>query len=476
MCAIKYGIPQNKINRLIGRFNKLYNAYKIKDVDITLEDIKKEIKNSKIESVISEREKEVLSYYYGIKSKYNLEGITLNYQEIYQKLNLNKNTFYHVYKHSIDKIKERKKGITKPELLYIEKNELLELLNDYHLPISTKEREIINYLFEFNNYPYKSLDELSQIYNEKPESLKRRYIRAIINILKYKNNEIEGIISYEIDILPNLKYFPNNYQKILVDYYKNQLTYKEIAKKYKLTFDQIVSIFNRLKYEISEILNKPNQKKFDFEFYEQNQTNPQLPFYGNTSLVNKIFRLYFGMDDIECKSLPQIKKELNINYKETTIDRLINYYMLSFSKLQSGITKKEEFSYDNIKNYYLTHQNEMKSFVKISFVNYFKRTQNNNYHFLKKSNINDIVLFEMLKENNHNLFELSTTNRDIVKNILKKYNKIINKKVRNDLMYLFNISEKEFMSGKEINHLYRILNKLDYQLTIENKKEYKKIK
>ena len=182
------------------------------------------------------------------------------------------------------------------------------------------------------------------------------------------------------------------------------------------------------------------------------------------------------MDDIECKSLPQIKKELNINYKETTIDRLINYYMLSFSKLQSGITKKEEFSYDNIKNYYLTHQNEMKSFVKISFVNYFKRTQNNNYHFLKKSNINDIVLFEMLKENNHNLFELSTTNRDIVKNILKKYNKIINKKVRNDLMYLFNISEKEFMSGKEINHLYRILNKLDYQLTIENKKEYKKIK
>ena len=473
---LEFGITKNKINRLSSRFNKLYNSYQTKDVTVTLEDIKKEINNSKIESVLSEREKELLSYYYGIKNKYNLEGITLNYKEIYQKLNINKNIFYHIHSCGINKIKERKIGITKPELLYIEKNELFELLNDYHLPISSKEREIINYLFEFNNYPYKNLDELSQIYNETSQSIKRRYIRAIINILKYKNKEIEGIINYEIDILPNLKYFPNNYQKLLIDYYKNQLTYKELAKKYNFTFDQIVSIFNRLKYEISFILNKPNQKKFDFEFYEKNQNNPHLPFYGNINLINQIFRLYFGMDNMECKSLPQIKKELNIKYETTTLDRLINYYMLAFSKLQSGIAKKEEFSYEKVQNFYLTHQNEMKSFVKKSFINYLERTKNNNYYYMRKTNINDIVLFEMIKENNCNIFDLSKTNSKTVKTILIKYNKVINKRVRNDLMYLFDISEKEFMTGKEINHLYRILNKLDNQLTIETKKEYKKIK
>ncbi len=471
-CSLQYNKPKNKINRIISRFNELYIAYQIKDVEITKDEIKEELNKSKIESVLSEREKELLSYYYGIKSKYNIESKVLNTKEIYEKLNIGKNIFYHIYNNGITKIKERKIGIIKPDLLYIEKEELKELLNDCHLPISLKEREIINYLFEFNNYPYKNIDELAMLYGENSSSIKRRYDRAIVNILKYKNNEIEGIINFEYDILPNLKYFPNNYQKFLIDYYKNNLTYKEISKKYKMTFDQVVPIFNRLKYEIFEILNNPKQKKFDFEFYEQNQNNPRLPFYGNRNLANQIFRLYFGMDNIMCKSIPQIKKELNIKYETTTIDKIINYYMLSFSKLQSGIEKKEEFSYEEIKKFYINYQSEMKAFVKISFINYLKRIENNNYYFLKKTNINYVVLFEMLKKYNSNLFDVQKITSQNVKIILKKYNKIINKKVRNDLMYLFNISERELMNGKEINHLYRILNKLDIQKQKDQSKKY----
>ena len=471
--AIKYNTSLNEVNKLIGNFNKKYFLFQIRNTKLSLDEITEEINKSLIESVTTEREKEYISYYYGIKNKYNINGLKLDSSEIYKKFNITKNTFYHVFSFGHDKIKGRKEGIIKPELLFIEKPELENMLKDPHLPISDKEREIIYYLFGLYNYPIKTLSELSEIYNDTESSLKRRYMRSIVSILKYKNKEIEGIINYDIDILPNLKYFSNNYRLLLEDYYKNNMTYESLSKKYELTKNQIISIFDRIKIELFEIINNPEDPKFNFDYYEKNRNNPQLPFYGDKKLADKIFRLYFGLDDIKRKSTIEIIKELNLSFETSKVNKIINNYMLAICKLKNGVITKEDFSYEEIKKHYLEKEKEMPEFIKNSYIGYFKRKEKNSYFNYRKLSINNIVLYDMLLEKYDNCFDVNKTNREEVLHILKKHYNEINSRIKDRLMYLFDISEREFMTGKEINHLYRILNKLDNQLTKNKTKVYK---
>ena len=63
--------------------------------------------------------------------------------------------------------------------------------------------------------------------------------------------------------------------------------------------------------------------------------------------------------------------------------------------------------------------------------------------------------------------------------LLKKYHKKVNPRVRRELMARFAISEREFMNGKDINHVYKLLNTLDerrkqldiQKLSLINKKD-----
>ena len=75
----------------------------------------------------------------------------------------------------------------------------------------------------------------------------------------------------------------------------------------------------------------------------------------------------------------------------------------------------------------------------------------------------------MIQEKYDNYFNLDKVDREYVIDVLRKYGHNILKRVRNELMFMFDISGRSFMSGKEINHVYRVL----YGLDVKKKKMQK---
>ena len=58
-------------------------------------------------------------------------------------------------------------------------------------------------------------------------------------------------------------------------------------------------------------------------------------------------------------------------------------------------------------------------------------------------------------------FKLNISTRDEVIDIIRKYGKNLKKRVRMGLMSRYDISEREFMNGKDINHVFKMLYTLD---------------
>ena len=71
-----YNISKVHFDHIMTKFNEMYTNYLVKDIDLSLLDIKIEINRIGIESVISQEDKKILSLYYGIINKYN-RGVKL---------------------------------------------------------------------------------------------------------------------------------------------------------------------------------------------------------------------------------------------------------------------------------------------------------------------------------------------------------------------------------------------------------------
>ena len=137
--------------------------------------------------------------------------------------------------------------------------------------------------------------------------------------------------------------------------------------------------------------------------------------------------------------------------------------MLSVCKLKDGI-KKSEFSYDEISEFYLTHKDMMTLAHQNIYKAYFEsktRYINNRY-----SKVNNIITFDILRYEHKDCFNLEKMTKEEVITILKKYRKQLKKSTCYGMMTLFDINERDFMSGRELNHLYRLLNKLENSKTI----------
>lgn len=460
--AIAFGITESDVKKIIDNFVKYYYLYQIKDVSLCEKDIVDELEMTDIESVVSKEEKCFLSYFYGIKNSYNIEGLKLGMRQIAKKMDLSQQKIKRSIDYAIRKIKGRKINIRRPDLLYIEKSKLEILLKDPHLPINIKERETICYLFELEGYKKQTMDEIAKLNCERVDIARRRYLNSILNILKYENNELAGKINYEVDILPNLKYFPKNQQLLIIDYYKNNMPYNQMAEKYEnITVNQLNSIFDSIRSKIYEIINSPGKHRFDFDFYEKNRFNRDLPFYGNVELADKIFRLYFGIDGMNRKMIPEIVNELNLSNSKTSVLLMIYKYMLAMCKLKDGMVKSKEISNNVIVSHYNKYKDTMVDDVKKSFESYFNRLEKNKRLHVQKTNINNIILYDIISKNNCNLFDVRTADRDQILSILRKFNNKIDEQIKDYLMLLFDISNKDIMTENEINSLYRVLNKLE---------------
>lgn len=459
--ALKRKIDIKEVNKYISHFNRLYLKYRIKDVTLTDDDIKSEIDRHISSSVISEESKKLLSLYYGIKCKYNLKGEKISSDEIQKRFGITKNVFYHNCFLALDSIKARKIGLLKPELEFIDRDEMNRLLDLPNLPISDKEREIICYLFELKGYPYKKINEISELYGEsRGASIRRRYYRAIVSIKKYLNNEIEGQINYEKDIKPILKYFSVSDKTFINLYYRDSLTYEELANKFGISFDKVVAILGRVKINIYDILHDKKCRKFDFDYYKKAILDERLPFYGNLDTATKIFDLYFGMSLIERVSAPKIIEILNLNWKTSAINNCINLLMLSVCKLKDGIYRQREFSLDEIGDYYVRNSSLMNIYHLEYYRRYFDMMSREGNLNGAVSRISDVISYDLIKDIYDDCFKLESTSKEDAIKLLRDDRLKISASTRKGIMTYFGIRYSDLMNGKEKNHVYRLINNL----------------
>ena len=462
--ADRLGIDLIDVNHYASHFNKLYFSYRIKDVEITKEDIILEINRHKSECVLDDRKKLAISLFYGIKNEFNPEGEKLTRDEIKVRLGITKNMCYQILTSGINDIKGRKIGISKVTGSYIPRDELDRLLDDYHLPISDKEREIICYLFELKGYPYKKIDELPDIFGDTRSSLGRRYQRAIVSIYRYMNKEIEGQLNYDVDLLPNLKYFSYSDRRIINMYFKDGYTVETLAKEYKVSFEKMFSIIERIKINIYELLNNPKVKKFDYDYYMAVRDKCDLPYFGDRETTIEVFDLFYGMNDGLRMSIPEIIKKLKLNTEQSATNRAANSLMLAVCKYKEGIKPGNSFTYEEIKEYYRLHESEMTYYKKQFYLRYFKKVENSYRINGLIPGVSYIILYDLLVDRNPNIYTRDNLDRDTVIQLIRKYGSLMTNAVRRELMAIYEITPREFMNGKEINHVYKIFNAVDERL------------
>ena len=454
-------LEKSKVNRIIGDFNSDYIDFLVKDVQITSSEIEEEINRHPVDSVISEEEKAIISYYYGIKSKYNCDGEKLVGKAINEKIGITGNSSRKC-KDILLKIKRRKIGDLVPDLVYINREDLERILEDTHLPISFEDREIICYLLELDGYPFKSCKDIAPIFGINEKGVKRKYQMAIININKYLLNEKEGVISYEEDILPNLKYF-TAFERILInDYYCVGMSYSEMAKEHNISVDRIKKAMYRIKVQLSNIISGDISRMFDFDYYEQVVDCDDLPFYGNKDLAKRIFSLYVGENSFDKLSLEEIQKTLKLGLSTNAILNIIKSLLLSVFKYRLGIRKEKTFTFDDAKSYYLKN----KSVLTMSEVTMFNKFFSKHNDVVYK--MSEDLIFLLLRYKYPNYFDFSRITKDEARVFLNKHANDISKKTKDSMLLIMGLTERDFMTGKEKAHVLRILSILDRSLKNDN--------
>ena len=451
----KYEMDKVDVNNSVARFNRMFYKWRVTNVLVEVNDIECEVTKHRTISVLSDKDREFLSDIYGI-------GIDkMSQEEVMKKYKLSSKEFDKYHDKLIDTIGGIKLGIVKHDYYVFDRDKLTSILQDSHLPISEKERHIICSLFELCGYEYKTDQELAEYYGERKANIKRRYQRGILNIFKYLNKEIDGVIDFDSDVLPNLKYFSKGDQLYLTEYYKNGLTYDDVSRKYNITFNTTIGIYNRVINNLLDILNGDTEfRLFDFDYYDEVFMNDDVPYYGDKELAKKIFDLFYGNSCMLRMSLPKISQELNIEYSESTLIKLIDEVLLSVCKYKDGIRKKFDFSYDEVLEYYERNKDNLGWRVR-EYESFFRRFGNRNKLNGKFYFVNNSIIYDLIVDKFDDYFRLKDTDRDGAIELLRQYHKVILNSVRLEIMAIYGIGERHYMRGKEINHVYRILHNME---------------
>ena len=174
------------------------------------------------------------------------------------------------------------------------------------------------------------------------------------------------------------------------------------------------------------------------------------------------------MNDGLRMSIPQIIKKLNLETEQSSTNRAVNNLMLAVCKYSQGIKAGNSFSYDEINDYYRLHENEMTYYRKQFYLRYFKKVESNYRLNGIVPGVSYVILYDLLKDSNPNIYTPDNLNRDTVIQIIKKYGNLITSAIKRELMAIYEITPREFMNGKDINHVYKIFNAVDEKLKEKN--------
>lgn len=446
-------IGKQKVKNLMIRFYRYCYKNKIASVLITEEDIKIEVNKHISERIINEKERILLSYTYGINNELNPTGERYSREQILQNYPEFKDKYKRSHDDALDKIRASKIKLIRPTFGYMSREKLEQYLQNKKLPISAKERELLCYSFGLEGYPYKDLNDLQRTFKDSLSNIRILIQKAFSIIYKYNNHEIPEKFLFEEDILPYLKFFTKSDQGIIFDKYQNNLTVKELAKKYNLSDDQIESRLHKIAVHLKD-LQKNYVNGFDFDYFWAHVDDQDLPFYGDITLAKRIFYLYFE----KSLSSEEVIAALNLNCSSNKLYKIIDTLYLAILKHRSNIKKPVIFSYEEIEEYYSKNQDLMDRDHRNVYLSYFEKvSKNKEFEHYIVSNISPYILIDLLKERKEPVFDINNTSRQEVISLLNQHRNRLSSQTVQTLLTQFNITERELMSGKEQIKVLKLL-------------------
>lgn len=451
----KHNITMKQLETLMIKQAELCHKLMVENKCPTYEQIVKELNIHKAANLLNQEESIVLSYTYGIKCKVNPKGFKIareSFKKIYPKLSAKYNKLLNS---AHGKIIGKALGIDHATMDIIDRDELITALRNPRLPITEKERELLCYTYEINNYQYKDLNELAEIFNERSSSIKRRIQRAVVTIKKYENGEIPSTISYELDIENNLRYFPKCDREILISKYRDNLNYEQISKKNNITTNQVEKLVKRLDGYLRDILDE-EITPFDFDYYYEVIDTDDFPYYDNKELAKKMFELYFE----KRMSAAEIKNELNISASLPTISRTINSLIIATAKRKEGIKKANVYTLDDVLAYYKKNRYTMDKEQRRVYNSYFQKIDNalsNDKDKLKSIPIGPLITADLIRDNNEDTFSFKNTPRNEALEILVKNKKELSDETISTFTSFYDIKGKEYLSNKSQRKILKLL-------------------
>lgn len=471
------GETKKKLNDIYNNFERAYYRDITNSCHLTKIEIEDEIGKHSSDSILTELERQVLSEYYGIISTNNPKGMLLSISELSTKYKKSLRVIRNMIDQSKQKLYKNKFGFIKPEFGYFSREEIKEFLEDPHIPISDFEKELLQHLKELNGYSLLTLKELSEKYHITEGSIKRRYLRAILQLKKYQNGEIPGVYSYDLDIKPNKKYFCKYDQQILDKIYKDKIPLTQLYKSFHQTKDIMCNDVERIQLNLAAIIqNKPCAKRFDFDYAEEYIHSKTFKTFNKSDYIVNVYYAFFGEDGRRgTRSIPKLQKKLHLPFQESTIHKQLNEFLIYIQKSRLGIQEKELFTYEEILNYYNQNKDQLDNYIVTDLKKYFSRYQKHFYcssDTLSRKTIYQIVCekypelpFYFKKINKKKAIEL-LNNKDYhflpeTKQVIKSY---------------YHIQEREFMSGKEKLKAIKLLSELENLLLKETEISNEKIR
>lgn len=333
---------------------------------------------------------------------------------------------------------------------FIDINNLRKILLDNHVPIDDVSKYFLRTIFGIDMVS-KTEEELAKEMNVRKSSVVRRVQRALILIKRYQGKEISGSISYEDDVVPNLKYFTKRDQEVLNMYYRDKLYIKEIAEKPQITRGEMQGLFNRIRIYLMDILN--GEKGFDFNYFWEHLNDEEVPLYGNRNMALQIFILYYE----ESVGAKELAKRFNID--ESAIMRILLAVSIAFSKRKEGIKKIRDFSLAEVTDYFNEHKCELSDSKIRLYRNYIMRLSNPSYVSTKCS-LSFPVLYDLSKSS-PNFTRLKDYDKNELQRFVMRNKDRFTEKYLNSFANYIGISPREFMNGKEKNQIISFLMRVD---------------
>lgn len=157
---------------------------------------------------------------------------------------------------------------------------------------------------------------------------------------------------------------------------------------------------------------------------------------------------------------------LNLNRDEKSVNKTIYNLIMAVCRYKKGIRKEHTYTIEDVKDYYMRHKDEMVPSQEKLYLTYFKRHLKEDAHRNKKL-ITKLILKDIIKERHPEFNEISELNHDEVVALIKHMH--FSSNVLNTLLNKIGETERIIMNGQELNHIYRLLNRLNKNVKLSDK-------